>query len=81
MNIETFLKTIVGPAIEQAWSENYPPNVAPWKVRGRKMWRKNRLVQIIMCKMPAMLNSEIAAFVKACGPLDYTDNTPKPKES
>lgn len=33
--------------IDQAWAEDYPPELAAVDIKGRKMWRKVRLIELI----------------------------------
>lgn len=34
--------------IRQAWAEDYPPELAPANVEGRKEWRRNRLIDLLI---------------------------------
>ncbi len=33
--------------IDRAWAEEYPPELEAWDVKGRKAWRKARLVELV----------------------------------
>ena len=59
----------IGRCIKQAWDEDYPPELAPANVKGRKMWRKVlRLVELIVEKFH-MGPAEAESFRGCCGDL------------
>lgn len=54
-------------AIKQAWEDDYPPELAPANIKGRKMWRKKHLVELILGALPPSRPAQITEFVKGCG--------------
>lgn len=54
--------------IKQAWEDDYPPELAPANVKGRKLWRKRHLVDLIVKEMPANFN--FGRFEYSCGELE-----------
>jgi hypothetical protein len=59
----------LGKCIEQVFDkEDYPPELAPSNVKGRKMWRKARLVEVIVEKL-GMDAEQAASFREYCGRL------------
>ena len=64
----------IGKCIRQAWEEDYPPELAPANVKGRKMWRKVRLVDLIAEKF-GMNPDEAASFREYCGDLGDTETS------
>lgn len=59
----------LGKCIKQAWDEDYPPELAPVDVKGRKMWRKVRLVDLIVEKF-GMEPEDAKSFREYCGALE-----------
>ncbi len=62
----------IGKCIRQAWEEDYPPELAPADIKGRKMWRKVRLVDLIVEKF-GMGPAEAESFRGYCGDLGDTE--------
>ena len=64
----------LGKCIDQAWTEDYPPELGPANIKGRKMWRKVRLVEIIIEKF-GMDAEQADSFRSYCGALDARSET------
>ena len=65
----------LGKCIKQVFDqEDYPPELGPANVKGRKMWRKVRLVEVIVEKF-GMDAEEADSFRSYCGALDARSET------
>lgn len=47
--------------INQAWADDYPPELAPVDIKGRKNWRKDHLVRLIQ-KQFCLCDAEAERF-------------------
>lgn len=56
--------TDLAKIIHQAWADDYPPELEPVNVKGRKAWRKTHLVDLITQKIGDA--DEAAAFARIC---------------
>lgn len=61
---------IIAGCVKQAWEDDYPPELKPWMVKGRKMWRKKHLIELILCKIGPQYIAVVKSFVAACGDLE-----------
>lgn len=41
----------VAACIRQAWADDYPPELEPANVKGRKEWRRTHLVDLLVDKL------------------------------
>lgn len=60
---------IIAGCVKQAWEDDYPPELAPANIKGRKAWRKRHLIKLII-NQPILERANVDAFIAACGDLE-----------
>lgn len=66
----------VAPIVASTWEDSYPADLEPWQVKGRKLFRKKRLVERLLLALPALPLSWLTLFTKSFGELEATEQKP-----
>lgn len=66
----------VAPIVASTWEDSYPADLEPWQVKGRKLFRKKRLVERLLLALPALPLSWLTLFTKTFGELEATEEKP-----
>lgn len=66
----------VAPIVASTWEDSYPADLEPWQVKGRKLFRKKRLVERLLLALPALPLSWLTLFTKTFGELEATEQKP-----